>query len=141
TLGERIGEGVVLLARALDPEHVVEEQLVLVRRREPFQLKVRAMQQRPSQRPDFRTDEEPRRCLGGPIGAAAFLFENRHRYIPSALPPGPGVAAGPGSNRWLHVVGALRRPGVGLRAVHGSGRLVACAMSAIQRSISTLLPF
>ena len=35
-------EGVVLLAGALDPEHVVEQQVVLVARCEPLQLEARA---------------------------------------------------------------------------------------------------
>ena len=41
-LAQRLGEAVVLLLGPLDPQHVVEEQVVLVGRRQPLQLQVRA---------------------------------------------------------------------------------------------------
>ena len=53
---ERVGEGVVLLARPADPEHVVEEELVLVARGQTPQLEVRPVQDHPAQTADLRPD-------------------------------------------------------------------------------------
>ena len=44
-----LGEGVVLLLGALDPEHVVEQVLVVVGRGQPLQLEVGPVQDRLSQ--------------------------------------------------------------------------------------------
>ena len=52
-VGQRVGERVVLLAGALDPQHVVEEQLAAVGRGEAAELEVRTVQQHPSQDPDL----------------------------------------------------------------------------------------
>lgn len=79
-LGQRVGEGVVLLPRALDPEHVVEEQLVLVGRRQTFQLQPGTVQQHPPQRPRLRAHKQTRRPLGGEIFTG--LLENGHRTSP-----------------------------------------------------------
>jgi hypothetical protein len=83
--GERVGEGVVLLVRPSHPEDIVEAQLVLVRRCEPPQLEIGPVQQDPSQRPDLRVDEEPRRRPGGTPGTIDVLLEEAHRTL--LLPP------------------------------------------------------
>ena len=62
-LGERVGERVVLLARPLDPEDVVEEKLVLVSRREAPQLEVGTVEDDPPERPDLGADVEARGLL------------------------------------------------------------------------------
>ena len=52
-IGERVRERVVLLAGAADPEDVVEQQRVLVVRREPLELEVGAVQDHAPQHPDL----------------------------------------------------------------------------------------
>jgi len=64
-LGERVREGVVLLAGAPDPQDVVEEQLVLVARREPLELPIGTVQRHAPQRPDLGPDERPGGGLDG----------------------------------------------------------------------------
>ena len=53
-LGERIGERVVLLPRALHPDHVVEQQIVLVARRQPLELEPRTVHEHRPERADLR---------------------------------------------------------------------------------------
>lgn len=55
---EGVGEHVVLLAGALGPQHLVEEQVVLVGRGEPEQFQVGAVQQDLPQPPDLGGDGE-----------------------------------------------------------------------------------
>jgi len=50
---QRLGEGVVLLFGAFDPQHVVEQELVLVGWGEPFQLQVRPVHDHLAQDPDL----------------------------------------------------------------------------------------
>ena len=69
-LDERVGERVVLLARALDPEDVVEQQRVLVARRQPLELAVGPVQQHPPQRPDLRADVCARGGLDAHVGTS-----------------------------------------------------------------------
>jgi hypothetical protein len=54
-------EGVVLLLRAFDPDDVVEEQLLGVRRRQPRVLTARPVDEYLVQLPDLGIDAEPRR--------------------------------------------------------------------------------
>ena len=62
-LGERVGEGIVLLPRPLHPEDVVEEKVVLVPRREAPKLEVGTVEDDPPQRPDLRAHVEARGLL------------------------------------------------------------------------------
>ena len=57
-LDEGVGEGVVLLAGPLHPQHVVEEQVVAVRRGETAELEPRAVQEDAPERPDLGIDVE-----------------------------------------------------------------------------------
>jgi hypothetical protein len=60
-----VGEGVVLLARAADPRQVVEEQLVLVGRRQTPQLEVGAVEDDTPQRADLRAHVQASDGRGG----------------------------------------------------------------------------
>ena len=51
-------ELVVLLLGPLDPEHIVEQQVVVVRRREPPQAQVRSVDHDLSQLADLRVDTD-----------------------------------------------------------------------------------
>ena len=55
-LAQRRGEAVVLLLRALEPRHAVEQQVVVVARREPAQLGARAVQHHRAQPADLAPD-------------------------------------------------------------------------------------
>ena len=59
------------LLGALHPEHVVEEQVVLVRGRQPRQLAARPVQDDPAEQADLGADVEPR--LGCDAGAGDAL--------------------------------------------------------------------
>ena len=109
---ERVDERVVLLAGALDPDHVVEEQVVLVARGEPLELEARPVHEHRVQDADFRVDAvglAGGRVLGGHrLGGAS-----RHGGYRPALASGraagvsSGAAVGPLSLRasldWLHL--------------------------------------
>jgi hypothetical protein len=112
--GERVGEGVVLLVRPSYPEDIVEAQLVLVRRCAPPQLEIGPVQQDPSQRPDLRVDEEPRRRPGRTPGTSDVLLEEARRTL-LLLPPSP---THPRSALTLQV---RRRPPGAVPAHLGSG--------------------
>src|SRR4029450_9495074 len=101
------GEGVVHLVRPSHPEDIVEAQRVLVRRCEPPQLEIGPVQQDPSQRPDLRVDEEPRRRPGRASGTIDVLLEEAHWALllpppsptPSTISARPSVAAAPSQRR------------------------------------------
>jgi hypothetical protein len=53
---QRLRELVVLLLRAVEPRHAVEQQVVVVARRQPPQLRPRAVQDDRTQPPDLASD-------------------------------------------------------------------------------------
>ncbi len=55
-VAQHVGEAVVLLPRAAHPQHVVEEQRVLVAGGEPLQLQIRSVQDDPAQPPGLGVD-------------------------------------------------------------------------------------
>ena len=60
-------ELVVLVLGALDPEHVVEQQVVVVRRREPLQAQLRPVHHHLAQRAHLGVDSERRHLSSIPI--------------------------------------------------------------------------
>ena len=55
---ERVGERVVLLPGALHPQHVVEQELVLVGRRQPLELAAGPVEDDPPQDADLGVDAQ-----------------------------------------------------------------------------------
>ena len=82
-VGERVGERVVLLAGALDPEDVVEQQRVLVAGRQALELEVGPVEDDTPQRADLRPDVEPR-SDSARIAATDRLDLRGHRPAPAA---------------------------------------------------------
>src|SRR5262245_50586164 len=63
-ISQRVRERVVLLPGALDPEHVIEQQLVHVGRGQPLQLEIGSMQDDLLELPDLGPDVELQRWFG-----------------------------------------------------------------------------
>jgi hypothetical protein len=82
-VGQRIGERVVLLAGALDPQDVVEQQRVLVARGQALELEVGPVEDDTPQRADLRPDVEPRDGLS----AHRRLRRSRRAARPPARAP------------------------------------------------------
>ena len=80
-LDKCVRERVVLLPGAPHPEHVVEQQLVLVPRRKPLQLQVRPVENHPAQAADLRADVQPR-------GGGRRRRERAHRALPASSSSG-----------------------------------------------------
>jgi hypothetical protein len=98
-LRQRVGEGIVLLPGPLDPEHVVEEQLVLVPRGEPLERGARAAQDDPAKAAHLGVDSE----VGG-RGSR----RGAHRPVPmvtrvSTSIGGIGCGAAGASRCWRHL--------------------------------------
>ena len=74
-VGEGVGEHVVLLACALDPQYIVEEQLILVGRREPLELDAGPVQQHPAQPADLGMHPREGSALGAPLRGAGGVCE------------------------------------------------------------------
>jgi hypothetical protein len=66
-LAQHLLELLVLLHRTLDPQHVVEQELVLVGRRQPLERQLRLVQEDLAQPPDLGIDVECHLC-GIPSG-------------------------------------------------------------------------
>lgn len=80
-LAQRVGEGVVLLAGPADPQHVVEEQRVLVGRRQALQLEIGTVQDDAPQRADLRAHVEA--AGGGRRGGGAHAITRSRAWAAS----------------------------------------------------------
>ena len=110
---------VVLLLGALDPEHVVEEVVVLVGGRQPLQLEVRAVQDRLPQAADLGVDVEGHASHSSGLARGTAVLEGpRSSRVETLARGGPGRAAGVLSRAEVRRLGrgttmATRRPGAG----------------------------
>ena len=72
-VAQQVGERVVLLAGPLDPQHVVEQQVVVVGRGQPLELQVRPVDHDLAQLADLRVDAEGRLRAPG-VGELAVVM-------------------------------------------------------------------
>ena len=84
-------ERVVLLLGPADPRDAVEQQLVVVARGEPLELRSRPVQQNHAQRPDLAVHAGHRLRIGGEVGGA--LSGHASERSPAALTLSAGADA------------------------------------------------